>query len=218
MIKQKFAKLKTENIKWYFPFFFLSSFIFLIAACTENFVTDNDLSNDIEILANSLSLNHGKIGISDAANDGIDEFYFLAPTVGKNPKYHGLFHPNLQPVVEISDDFSFDNVLATFKRGGNGSNFISVNEVEEFYSATWNTSDFKAAMGKIYRIRVKIGSRVLGFVDVAIVPAKTKPLNSGIIPLVQNQSFRIDFRIEDKTCPARIEVLPEEATVLIDGE
>ncbi|WP_373495909.1 Ig-like domain-containing protein [Aquiflexum sp.] len=218
MINKKTTVPKMENFKWYFPFFILCSFILLIAACTENFVNDDDMSNDIEILANSLSLNHGKIGISDAANDGIDEFYFLAPTVGKTPKYNGRFHPNLQPVVEISDDFNFENVLATFRRGGNGTNLIAVNESEEFYSATWNTSELKAVLGKIYRIRVKVGSRVLGFVDVGIVPAKTKPLNSGIIPLVQNQSFKIDFRIEDKICPARIEVLPEEATVLIDGE
>jgi hypothetical protein len=218
MFNQKIPDLKTEKIKWHFPFFILSSLLLLTTACTENFLNDDDLSNDIEILANSLSLNHGKIGISDAANDGIDEFYLLAPTVGKTPKYNGRFHPNLQPEVEISDDFNFENVLATFKRGGNGSNLISVNEQEEFYSATWNTSDFKAVIGKIYRIRVKVGSRVLGFVDVAIVPSKTKPLNSGIIPLVQNQSFRIDFRIEDKICPARIEILPDEATILKDGE
>lgn len=217
MNNQKTTMSKMGNIKWYFSFFVLSSIMLLIAACTE-FVKDEDMSNDIELLSNSLSLKHGKIGISDAANDGIDEFYFMAPTVGKTPKFNGTFHPNLQPVVEISDDLDFKNVLVTFTRKGTGSNFVSVNESEEFYSATWNTSETKVTPGKIYRVRVRVGERVLGFVDVGIFASKPKQLNTKLIPLIQNQSFRVEFRIEDKICPAKIEVLPGEATVLIDGE
>lgn len=218
MNNQKTTISKTRIIRKYFPLFFLSSIIFLIAACTESFVNDDDLSNDIEILANSLSLNHGKIGISDAANDGIDEFYFLAPTVGKTPKFNGNFHANLQPVVEISDDLNFKNILFSFTRKGTGSNVISVNESEEFYSATWNTADPKVSPGKIYRIRVRIGERVLGFVDVGIFFSKPKQTNTNLIPVIQNQLFRVEFRIEDKICPAKIEVLPNEATIMKDGE
>jgi len=219
MKNQKFQISKFgQNPILLLKLFMWTCFIMVLSACTENFIKDDDLSNDIDILAQSLALNHGKIGISDAANEGIDEFYFLAPTVGKTPKFHGKFHPDLQPVVEISDDFEFKNILTTFKRGSGSKNPIIVNQTEEFYSATWNTSEIKGVLGKIYRIRVKVGKRVLGFVDVSLVPSQPKQLNANIIPVIQNQSFRIDFRIEDKICPARIEVLPEEATVLVNGE
>lgn len=210
------AKYSKGNFKQ--RFWILVSMIIVLGSCTEGIVKDEDFSNDLNLLSQSLSINYGKIGISDAANDGIDEFYFLAPTVGQSPKYHGKFHQSLKPVVEISDDLSFENILLTFSRENSSDKKIIVNESEEFYSATWNTSESKVILGKIYRIRVRVGEKILGFVDVGIVPSPAKQLESGLVPVVQNQTFRIDFRIEDKICPAKIEILPLEATILKDGE
>ncbi|WP_373493704.1 Ig-like domain-containing protein [Aquiflexum sp.] len=210
------AKCSVANFKQ--RFWILISMVIILGACTEGIVKDEDFSDDLNLLSQSLSMNYGKIGISDAANEGIDEFYFLAPTVGKSPKYNGKFHPNLKPVLEISDDLSFEKILLSFSRDNSSEKKIMVNESEEFYSATWNTSESKVILGKIYRIRVRVGEKILGFVDIGIVPSPAKQLESGLVPVVQNQSFRIDFRIEDKTCPARIEVLPAEATILKDGE
>ncbi len=211
---------KIHSRSWILPLKLQSilfvSLLWIMGSCSE--LRDDDISDDLSILSQSLSGKFGKIGISDAANGGIDEFYFLAPTVGKTPKYKGKFHPNLQPVVEISDDFEFKNIHASFEIAGSASERITVNESEENYAVNWNTSNTKAVTGKIYRVRVRIAERVLGFVDVGIVPSPTKQLESGVIPVVRNQSFRIEFRIEDKICPARIEVLPPEATVLLDGE
>ena len=195
------------------------SIMFVAGSCSEGMFTDEDINDDIAILSQSLSSTFGKIGISDAANGGkVDEFYFLAPTIGQDPKFNGKFNPNLSPIVEISDDFEFKTILHSFSREGSGSNKIILNTVEEYYAAEWDTSKSRAEKGKIYRVRVRIGEKVLGFVDVAIVSKETKKLDNNIVPLVEKQTLRIVYRLEDKTCPARIEITPKEATILVDGE
>lgn len=196
----------------------LSLSFLLIPSCTEDFKEGDNLADDFDILAQVISLKHGKVGVSDAANDGIDEFYFLSPTVSKEPKFHGNFHPNLSPVVEISDDLSFENIHTSFVREPNSTNSILVNEQEEYYFANWDLSKTKPVIGKIYRARVKVGSRVLGFVDFGVVRNANQKLNNNIVPIVENQTMRITFRIEDKICPARIEVVPEEAVILKGGK
>jgi hypothetical protein len=193
--------------------------LMVAGSCSESMIDDDDINDDIALLSQSLSSNFGKIGISDAANGGnVDEFYFLAPTIGKDPKFNGKFNPNLSPVVEISDDFEFKTILETFKRDGTGANKVTLNAAEENYSAIWDTAKSKAVKGKIYRVRVRIGEKILGFVDVAIVSKETKKLDNGIVPLLENQALRVVYRLEDKTCPARIEITPKEATILVDGE
>lgn len=199
---------------------FFVALLLLINACTDSMLKDEDISNDLSLLSQSLSKEFGKLGISDAANGGrVDEFYFLAPTVGKAPKYYKDFNPNLKPIVEISDDLGFKNYHAVFNRDGAADGKVVVNNAEESYFVDWAPSQTKALVGKIYRIRVRVGEKVLGHLDVGVVPSKqTKALQDGLIPVVQNENFRIAFRLEDKECPARIEVKPSEATVVVGGE
>lgn len=199
---------------------FFVALLFFLNACTESLLKDEDISNDLSLLSQNLAKEFGKLGISDAANGGsVDEFYFLAPTVAKAPKYHKNFHPNLSPIVEISDDLGFKNYHAVFNRDGAADGKVVVNKAEENYFVDWSPSETKAQIGKIYRIRVRIGEKVLGHLDVGVVPSnQTKSLQDGLIPIVQNQNFRIAFRVEEKECPARIEIKPAEATVLVDGE
>lgn len=198
---------------------FFVALLFFLNACTESLLKDEDISNDLSLLSQNLAKEFGKLGISDAANGGsVDEFYFLAPTVAKAPKYYKDFHPNLSPIVEISDDLGFRNYHAVFNRDGAADGKVVVNKAEENYFVDWNPSETKAQVGKIYRIRVRIGEKVLGHLDVGIVPSnQTKSLQDGLVPVVQNQNFRIAFRLEDKECPARIEVKPAEATVVVGG-
>lgn len=212
--------MKNQQIKFHSKYF---GFLLLIAlsigflvvpSCTDDFKDSDNLADDFDVLAQVISLKHGKVGVSDAANDGIDEFYFLSPTVSKQPKFNGRFHPNLSPIVEISDDFSFETIHTTFTRESNATNSIAVNDVEEFYFANWDLSKTKPAIGKMYRARVKVGSRVLGYADFGVVRNANQKLNNNIIPVVENETMRITFRIEDKICPARIEVVPEEAIIL----
>jgi hypothetical protein len=215
-----FKRLCHSKIEsWKIQCWLILSVLLVTASCSESMFNDDDINNDISLLSQSLSSNFGKIGISDAANGGkVDEFYFLSQTIGRQPKFNGKFNPNLSPVVEISDDFEFKTILQSFTRDGSGSNKINVNLAEEHYSSDWETSKSKAIKGKIYRVRVRVGEKVLGFVDVAIVSKETKKLENDIIPLVENQNLRIVYRLEDKTCPARIEITPKEATILVGGE
>lgn len=200
---------------WSIQVMLLLGLLLLIGSCNQD---DDDLLKDLE-LQTQLSLNqYSDIGISDAANDGIDEFYFLNPTVGESPKFYGKFHANLSPVVEISDDFEFNTFHQVFKREETGSKQIVINAIEETYSVNWNTAETKAIKGKVYRVRVRINNRILGFVDVGIVSPQTKKLENNLTPLVENQNMRVVFRIENKKCPARIEILPEVATIPVDGE
>lgn len=199
---------------------FFVALLFFLNACTDSLLKDEDISNDLSLLSQNLAKEFGKLGISDAANGGsVDEFYFLAPTVAKAPKYYKDFHPNLSPIVEISDDLGFRNYHAVFNRDGAADGKVVVNKAEENYFVDWNPSETKAQVGKIYRIRVRIGEKVLGHLDVGVVPSNlTKSLQDGLVPVVQNQNFRIAFRVEEKECPARIEINPAEATVLVGGE
>lgn len=199
---------------WKSKIWLLAASLVFINSCT----LDEDNVDELDLESQQISSLVGKIGISDAANDGIDEFYFLAPTVKESPKFNGRFHGNLKPIVEISDDFEFKTFHQVFSREASGKNKVAVNTSDETYSVTWNTADTKAVKGNLYRVRVRINNRVLGFVDVGIVTPQTKALKHNVIPLTENQSMKIAFRIEDKICPARIEVLPSEVTIPMGGE
>jgi uncharacterized protein (TIGR02145 family) len=199
---------------WKSKIWLLAASLVFINSCT----LDEDNMDELDIKSQQISSLVGKIGISDAANDGIDEFYFLAPTVKESPKFNGRFHGNLKPIVEISDDFEFKTFHQVFSREASGKNKVTVNTSDETYSVTWNTADTKAVKGNMYRVRVRINNRVLGFVDVGIVSPQTKALKHNVIPLTENQSMKVAFRIEDKICPARIEVLPSEVTIPVGGE
>lgn len=216
--RTQFSELPKREAALAVMFSLLFGMMLLLGSCDPEPQNEN-LIDDLEIQSQLLQAKFGKIGVSDAANDGIDEFYFMAATIGKDPKFHGKFHPNLDPVVEISDDFGFQTVLKTFTRKADqASDRITVSSQLELYSSTWNTAESKVSLGKIYRVRVKVGNRVLGFVDVGIVNAQTKSLKNGVIPVEAGKEMRIAFRIEDKICPARIEVLPSESTIPVDGE
>ncbi len=174
----------------------------------------DDISNDLLILSQAHAAKYGKIGISDSANDGIDEFYFLMPTVAKNPRYSGKFNSKLSPIVEISDDLGFNRIHQIFKRSGQ-NNLITVSETEEQYVLSWDTSKSKAELGKIYRVRVRVGEKILGYIDVAIVAKKHGKVNGSLVQLEQNQSMRIHFRLEEKNCPSYIRVTPSSPTIFV---
>ncbi len=195
--------------------FWMTGLMLLIfTSCSESAFEFEDISDELSALSQTQAARYGKIGISDAANDGIDEFYFLEPTVAKNPKFSGRFHPDLLPVVEISDDFGFERLHQVFTRNDPAYK-ISVDRTNQHYVLNWNSSKNKAEKGKIYRVRVRIGEKVMGYMDVAIVPKNQGKLDGGLTPLQENQSLKIQFRLEEKHCPANIIVEPESADILV---
>jgi hypothetical protein len=195
-------------------------FVFLIGlgSCAGNLFDDEDFNDDISLLYQSLSSKYGKIGISDAANDGIDEFYFLAQTVDKQPKFSGKFNPDLSPIVEISDDFDFKVIHQRFTLDGNGESKVNIDRQGEFYFVNWNTLQSKPTKGKIYRIRIRINDKILGFADFAIISNNAQEPKRNIQTLRLNETLQVAFRIEEKICPAKIELTPKEATVMVSGK
>ncbi len=210
---KKGGLITMKKVKFYFAIVLTIT----VSACSESMFQDDNINDDLNLLSQSLENKFGKIGISDAANEGIDEFYFLSPTVTKNPKFSGKFHPNLPTVVEISDDFEFKRIHQVFTRE-DPANKITVSEEDERYVVIWDTFKSKAEKGKIYRVRVRIGEKEMGFVDVAIVPNASSKLKNNLITVVQNETLRIVYRLEDKTCPARIKVLPEYVKAYLGQE
>lgn len=195
-------------------------FVFFIGlgSCAGNLFEDEDFIDDISIQYQSLSSKYGKIGISDAANDGIEEFYFLAQTVEKQPKFNGKFNPDLSPIVEISDDFDFKVIHQRFTLNENGESKVKIDRQGEFYFVNWNTLQSKPTKGKIYRIRVRVNDNILGFADFAIISNNARESNSNIQTLRLNENLKVAFRIEQKICPAKIELSPNEATVMVSGK
>ncbi|MCH6201420.1 Ig-like domain-containing protein [Aquiflexum sp. LQ15W] len=193
-------------------------FLILLSSCAGNLFDDEDFNNDINILYQTLSSKYGKIGVSDAANNGIEEFYFLFPTVDRQPRFSGKFNADLSPIVEISDDFDFKTVHQKFSLEGSGENKVKINKQGEFYFVNWITQESRPTKGKIYRIRIRINDKILGFVDVAIVSNNTQIANRELQTLRVNETLQVAFRIEEKVCPAKIELTPKEATVMVSGK
>lgn len=199
-------------------FWFGMIFLLVISSCSESVFDDENFNDDISLMYQKLSSKYGKIGVHDAANEGLDEFYFLFPTVEKQPKFRGSFNGNLSPVIEISDDFDFNSIHQEFSMEEIGENRINVSREGEFYSVQWDTSKSKPRLGKIYRIRIRINYKILGYVDIAIGTNETKIQGAEIQVLYLNETLQIAFRIEEKICPANIEITPKEATVMVSGK
>jgi hypothetical protein len=123
--------------------------------------------------------------ISDGTHaDGNPDFFFLPPLQPppqRSPNFdRGKFNPNLRPVVKICDgrDLTDKGECAVpLKKNGQPVVFNAVRGWDrlpdwvdpEQYHALWRTRDYDLVVGNPYRILVKVGSALLGFLD--IVPA-----------------------------------------------
>jgi hypothetical protein len=83
-----------------------------------------------------------------------------------------LFDATLSPTVEICRVTSgvCGPILATFtKTSGSYNRLVTVNTQDSAYQVVWPTSSTGAQSGQIYRVKVRVGSRALGFMDVKMV-------------------------------------------------
>lgn len=150
--------------------------------------------------------------ISDAAHGGsVDGFYFLPPIVPA-PTTTGSFNPLVAPRVVICALDALTNACGsdpadkvaeyTLTSGTDGA-VLSMSEVDEHYRVNWNTKNYSLDPDVTYRIRVFLtvhpGALELGHADVKIGANKgeLKNIDTGeFIPLVDNQTLPIKFRIE----------------------
>ncbi|MBN2161228.1 MAG: hypothetical protein JW807_17705 [Spirochaetes bacterium] len=139
-------------------------------------------------------------------NDGNRHFYFRAPIV-PNAETSGTFDPSLKPLVEICiwNGSSCGASLAMFNEfTGEGSEAIRVDEAEEHYIVNWHTSNiidnYPLNTGETYRIRVLVGTKLLGYADLAVVNSAKELKNidtDEFVPLLDGRTLPIKFRIEE---------------------
>ena len=151
--------------------------------------------------------------LSDGRSGGNKDFFFLPPLTG-NPSGHpnfsaGEFNATLRPTVEICP-------LSVNKKGvlqqvplpdqhcPSPTRVFSKAEValvasDDLYQASWKVSESVIDVSRIYRIRVFVESRELGFVDVdPVTKTEYRRYPSGEnIPLSSTRSLPIKFRIEN---------------------
>ena len=148
--------------------------------------------------------------VSDGAHDGNPDFFFLPPLF-KNPSNDPDFNANafnatLRPAVEICElgpeaaDGSRECVGGpAVKRFA--PEVVTVHPGDEHYQANWNTGETVLDVTKFYRIRVLVGTELLGFADVDPVSSgrDLKSAETGeYIGLVDGRTLPIKFRIENR--------------------
>jgi hypothetical protein len=121
--------------------------------------------------------------ISDGAHSGNPHFFFLPPlqpSPRKNPNYErGGFDPTFSPVVKICDgrDLTNGECVTPLLKSGQPVVFNAVRGWDrlpdwvdpEQYHVLWQTKNYNLVVGHPYRILVKVGSTLLGFLDLVPV-------------------------------------------------
>ena len=156
----------------------------LVAGCMDS-TSPTDLSPSLVIL----DAEHGDEG---------SHFYFLPPMV-PNPGATGVFDATQPAVVEICEWTGLDCAL-TITELSVGAGTITVSVEDEHYLALWHAGDFNLDLTKLYRIRVFVGAKELGFADVQPVSngSGLKNIETGeVIGLIDNRTLPIKFRIEE---------------------
>ncbi|MFN2571696.1 MAG: hypothetical protein ABR537_08815 [Gemmatimonadales bacterium] len=148
--------------------------------------------------------------VSDGAHQGNPDFFFLPPLF-KNPNTDAHFEPTafnarLRPAVEICElgapASTTDNSReciggAALKRFDPSA--VTVSLTDQQYQVNWKTDEKPLDPAKFYRIRVLVGSAVLGFADIDPVSSSKELKNvqtNEYIPLLDGRTLPIKFRIE----------------------
>lgn len=180
----------TRSIVRWFRLSTVFPIVVACASCGESAVAPSDAS----------------YAISDGAHSGNEHFYFLPPMVPA-PDPGGAFDGSLSPEVQVCawNGAACTTMLALFTRdAGYGSESIRVSEADEHYVVNWHTAeildDHPLGSGEVYRVRILVDGRELGFADLAVVRNGRGLRNVNAdewVPLRQGRVLPIKFRIEE---------------------
>ncbi len=138
--------------------------------------------------------------VSDEAHQGDAGLFFLPPMVSA-PSLVGAFDPSLSPVVRITELDATTllptarGLIATYTTtSGPGSERVRVETSD--YIVNWHTKDFALDVARLYRIEVRLGTKVAGYADVR--PVATGNLLKNVdtsqdIPLLDDTTLPIKF-------------------------
>ena len=119
--------------------------------------------------------------IVDGAHAGGNPDFFFLPPLQPSPLRNrnfdrGKFNPNLMPVVKICDGIALNvfECAVPLKKNGKPVVFNAVRGWDrlpdwidpEQYHVLWQTRDYNLSTTKTYRILVKVGSTLLGYLDI----------------------------------------------------
>ncbi|MBC2840113.1 LamG domain-containing protein [Robiginitalea sp. SC105] len=166
----------------------LLGLLLIFSSCQKDYGDDMTAENELR----------GIPLISDGANLGNGNFYFLPPMV-PSPTTSGIFDADQSPEVRIivlDNGVPTETPLATFDLNSG----LVVSLEEEHYRVNWSLRDYELDPQVTYRIEIQVSNLVLGFADVDIVANGSELKNvdtNEYIPLTDNRTLSIKFRIEE---------------------
>jgi hypothetical protein len=155
--------------------------------------------------------------IVDGQTWGATGFFFRLWSLPA-PTTTGTFDAGLSPVVEICrvTNGSCGATLASFsKTSGSYGRRVTVNTTDQLYEVVWPTASTGATAGQVYRIRARVGTRELGYVDVKMVTSVWEFFTidyAEYVPWVAGRELEIPFRI-DTGIPGSITLSASSLTV-----
>lgn len=164
------------------------------------------------------------LSISDGGNGGlVHGVYWLTPTFPDQKSFGGTFDPALTPEIDIcpiTNDALFGSSACTGAvvrtlSGTSQPEIIRVDLAAENYSVTWqSTSGAGISVGGKYRAVLRVGTRLLGWIDLQGVAKQrdTRSVAAGYMGLIVGSPFLFKFRIETGI-PGAVVVTPTPVTI-----
>ena len=145
-------------------------------------------------------------GLSPAQTDPDPEaHFFFLPPLAVAPAYTGTFAFGLEPLVRVSLQDSAGLVpLVEFSTSGSGSERVRLESSEDlgdYYMVNFHLKRFAIPLHANLLIEVLVEGKSIGAlpaVTIADGSEKTSEAVSGLMPLVQNRTVPIKFRIEEE--------------------
>jgi hypothetical protein len=178
-----------------------------VAACSDRQVSTSPQSEPV--LGPSFAISDG------AHKGGNPNFFFLPPlqpSPWKKPNFdRGKFNPNLSPTVKICDGRDLTlagECVKALTKNGQAVTFSAVRGWDglpdwvdpEQYHVLWQTRNYGLKTGNPYRILVKVGGTLLGYLDIVptarLLNALRITAGGQDIGWLQNTIVPIRFRIE----------------------
>lgn len=138
--------------------------------------------------------------VSESVVLNSDAFFFLPPLLPK-PVYTGTFDGTLSPQVRVCE---LEGTVCGVEIASFSGTDIKVDLIEEAYMATWNTKDAGLDPEKSYRIEVRLGTILLGYIDLVVLNSgneKKEVAPSQFATVVKGATLPIRFRIENGSIP-----------------
>ncbi len=171
------------------------SFIAALPACSN---ADNQAARGNADEQPSISRSTSEL-ISDDAHSGEEQGFFFLPPMVANPDLVGTFDSGQSPVVRIDEmDAAATTVLrevVTFTMTS-GPDSETIRLEPDHYIVNWHTGEFSLDPALLYRIRVLLEDRQVGFADVDLVSSGRelrRVERSDYVPLRNGRTLPIKF-------------------------